>query len=54
MIQLAAALVLIFFVAPKRVKPGTSADSWTHAAALTLLWTWPIAWALLILLSRGF
>lgn len=54
MVQLLIALTLVFFVVPRRVKPGTSAESWTHSAALGLLWTWPIAWFLLIVLSRGF
>jgi hypothetical protein len=53
MIQVIAAVVLVFFVLPRRARPGASAKTWTHAAALAVLWTWPVAWVLLILLSGG-
>jgi len=38
---------------PRRADPGELAKTWTHLAASSLLWTWPIAWALMILLSRS-
>ncbi len=53
LIQGAVAMALLLLVVPRRVKPGTASDSWTHLAALWVLWTWPIAWAVLILLSQG-
>jgi hypothetical protein len=52
LLQIVAALGL-WVIVPRRAKPGAIADSWTHAAALALLWTWPFAWIFLILLSRS-
>ena len=52
LLQIVAALGL-WVVVPKRTKSGTAADSWTHAAAVGLLATWPFAWIFLILLSRS-
>jgi len=50
-------VVATFFllkVLPRR--PGQAARSphlgWTHAVAVGLLWTWPLAWILLFLLGR--
>ena len=44
----------LLLVLPRRPRPpGTSADlGWTHAVAVGLLWTWPIAWVLLVLLGK--
>ena len=53
LLQVVAALGL-WLVVPKRPTPAGQAESWTHLAATSLLWTWPVAWALLILLSRSF
>jgi len=53
LLQVVAALGL-WLVVPKRAAAGGRAASWTNLAALGLLWTWPIAWALLILLTRSF
>ena len=32
---------------------GTPVNSWTHYAAVGLLWTWPFAWIFLIMVSRS-
>ena len=52
LLQVVTALGL-WLVVPKRAKPGTAAEAWTHAAALAMLWTWPLAWMFLILLGRS-
>ncbi len=52
LVQFVAALVL-WLAVPRRTAPETLAASWTHLAAQFLLCTWPVAWALLILLSRS-
>jgi hypothetical protein len=52
LLQIVTALIL-WVVVPRRANPGAHANAWTHFAALGLLWTWPFAWILLILLSRG-
>ena len=52
LLQVVAALGL-WLVVPSRAEPGSAAKSWTHAAAVGLLTTWPFAWIFLILLSRS-
>jgi hypothetical protein len=52
LLQVVAALGL-WFVVPRRTRPGTAAESWTHPAAMGLLATWPFAWIFLILLSQS-
>ncbi len=51
LIQVVAALGLLSFV-PGRSESSTTALAWTHSAATILLWTWPVAWVCMILLSR--
>jgi hypothetical protein len=46
-----AALVLWRY-GPRRSKPTDGGVAWTHHAAITLLLTWPLAWIVLILLSK--
>lgn len=51
-LPLLAALVLGLFgprPGPAEAKP----PAWTHHAALVLLWTWPLAWIALILVSKA-
>ena len=43
----------LWLVVPRPAEPTGLEKSWTHFAATSLLWTWPIAWALMILLSRS-
>jgi hypothetical protein len=52
LLQIVAALGL-WLVVPRRSAMGTTVISWTHSAATILLWTWPLAWICLILLSRS-
>jgi hypothetical protein len=52
LLQMVAALGLAAVVGG-RGKPNAPADSWTHVAAVSLLWSWPFAWICLILLSRS-
>jgi len=47
------AAIGLWLVVPMRPTPAELAKSWTHLAASSLLWTWPIAWGLMILLSRS-
>jgi len=53
LLQVVAAVGLMV-VMPRREGGGDDAPSWTHHAAVALMATWPVAWALLILLSRSF
>ena len=53
LLQFVAALGLLIVV-PRRAGPGTGSLPWTHYAALSLLYTWPIAWIFLIVLSGSF
>jgi len=50
--QILAALGLWVLV-PKRRFVAEAGQSWTHRAAIVLLWTWPIAWGAMVLLSLG-
>jgi hypothetical protein len=52
LLQVIAALGL-WLTVPRRTVPGAIANAWTHSAATILLWTWPLAWICLILLSRS-
>ncbi len=52
LLQLVAAIGLMVVI-PSRKGPGEETPSWTHTAAVALMATWPVAWALLILLSRS-
>jgi hypothetical protein len=52
LLQVVAALGL-WLVVPRRTIPGSLANAWTHSAAVALLWTWPVAWLSLIVLSRS-
>jgi hypothetical protein len=52
LLQIVAALGL-WLVVPRRPTPAEIANAWTHTAASTLLWTWPVAWICLIVLSRS-
>ncbi len=47
---LTAVALLVF--SPRKARSATGSGSWTHPAAVGLLATWPLAWLLLILLSR--
>jgi hypothetical protein len=51
LLQFVAALGLLVVV-PRRA--GTGSLPWTHYAALSLLYSWPIAWIFLIVLSGSF
>ncbi len=53
LLQVIAAVGLMVVV-PGRKGAAALAPSWTHHAAVALMATWPVAWALLILLSRSF
>jgi hypothetical protein len=53
LLQFVAALGLLIVV-PRRTGAGTGSLPWTHFAALSLLYTWPIAWIFLIVLSGSF
>lgn len=44
--------LMIFLPGRPRREGGVGGPGWTHHVAAGLLWTWPIAWALLVLLSR--
>jgi hypothetical protein len=48
-----AALALRFF-GRRRLELREAGPSWTHRAAVGLLWTWPVAWIALILLGKTF
>lgn len=51
-LQLVAAVGL--WVAGPRAEPAEAGTvAWTHRAAVGLLWTWPIAWVAMILLSKS-
>jgi hypothetical protein len=50
-LQIVAALAL-WAIAPRQVAPAPSEVAWTHLAAVGLLWTWPLAWAAMVLLSK--
>jgi len=47
---------LILMILPRRPQSAESSPrlGWPHHVAVGLLWTWPIAWGLLVLLSRTF
>ena len=51
---LGAFLILLFFPRRHRSTDEPPPRGWTHHVAVALLWTWPIAWGLLVLLSRTF
>jgi hypothetical protein len=53
LLQFVAALGLLVVV-PRRAGAGTRSLPWTHYAALSLLYSWPIAWIFLIVLSGSF
>jgi hypothetical protein len=53
LLQFVAALGLLVVV-PRRAGPGKGSLPWTHFAALSLLYSWPIAWVFLIVLSGSF
>ncbi|WP_435010103.1 hypothetical protein P12x_001330 [Tundrisphaera lichenicola] len=53
LLQFLAAIGLLL-VLPRQQKTATQPPSWTHHAALVLLYTWPIAWIFLIVLSGSF
>jgi hypothetical protein len=52
LLQIVTALIL-WVIVPRRASPAARSNSWTHYAALGLLWSWPFAWIFLILLSRS-
>ena len=52
LLQVVAALGL-WLVVPRRQMSGKPSHSWTHNAALGLLWSWPFAWVFLVLLGRS-
>jgi hypothetical protein len=52
LLQVVAALGL-WLTVPRPAASSSLTQTWTHAAATLLLWTWPFAWICLILLSRS-
>ena len=53
LVPVVGALALLMFF-PRRGARGDSpaGPGWTHHLAVGLLWTWPVAWGLLVLLGR--
>ncbi len=39
-------------LAPRRRWPLNDIPPWTHATAIGLIWTWPLAWGALVLLGK--
>ena len=53
LLQLVALLQIWWFPYRKKKTPTPPVASWTHTAAVGLLWTWPIAWLALVVLGHA-